>query len=154
MDIIHPPLWYFAWGIGLLNNDLITDSFYMLWLPMWYLILAYIIGRLVEGVFEMFTPISIFIWHRFDSFNRLITARRNPNLVLLTCFTVMGEPVWGLYAVVIWHGVSTLILFLRLTLAIHYLRKGWVLESWLARLDPKDARKDLAGRLFFRDSAL
>ncbi|MGI9229263.1 MAG: CDP-alcohol phosphatidyltransferase family protein, partial [Gammaproteobacteria bacterium] len=147
MDILHPPGWYFAWGIGLFNQGLLADTFVPL---MFCMFIAYTGGRMIEGAFELYTPISIFIWRRFDSLNRLITARRNPNMVLLTCCTILGQPLQGLYAVVIWHSVSTLILLWRLGLALYDTGKGQPIESWLAHLQPTTAKTDWATRLFLQ----
>jgi uncharacterized membrane protein len=42
-----------------------------------------------------------------DSFNRLVTARRNRNLILLTLGWFMDRADFGLYSVIIWHLLST-----------------------------------------------
>lgn len=151
MDIIHPPIWYYAWGMGLINLGLISDTFVVL---MWCMFVAYVGGRVIEGIFELFTPITIFTWRRFDSFNRLVTARRNPNMVLLTCFTILGQPIQGLYAVVIWHIVSTLVLIVRFGQVLHHRKKGDPIDSWLANIESSDNKMDLAGRLFAKTAAL
>ena len=148
MDIIHPPLWYLAWALGLIDAGLLAaEAFAPLTTCM---LLAYIGGRLVEGVFEWRAPISIFTWRRFDSLHRLITARRNPNLVLLSGFTAAGLPAHGLFAVVVWHGICTLVLLWRLGQAAWHVRKGGELESWLAKPRPADAEMDWVERLFTR----
>ena len=51
----------------------------------WLILIGYIGGRLCEGAFQLWiASFDIFIWRPMDSFSRLITARRNPNLILLT----------------------------------------------------------------------
>ncbi len=143
MDIIHPPLWYYAWGMGLVDAGLPDAVFVVL---MWVMLLAYVGGRLIEGGFELFTPITIFTWRRFDSYHRLVTARRNPNLVLLTGFTLAGQPVQGLYAVVAWHVISTAVLVVRTGQIWQQHKQGQPMTSWLMHLTSAD--KDVAVRLF------
>lgn len=148
LDLIHPPLWYWAWGIGLATtlhpiNDL---SFFV-----WLMFFGYIGGRLCEGAFQLWlAPFDIFIWRQADSFNRLITARRNPNLILLTGSWMMDRPDIGFLLVVAWHFISTLILISRLIVAAHArIRKG-PLKSWLEDIDPSRDRKTLAAKIFTR----
>ena len=52
----------------------------------------------------------IHVWRKFDSFFRLILARRNPNMIVLTIFWALGRPDIGLLLITAWHVV---------TLAVH-----------------------------------
>lgn len=93
LDIIHPSLWYIAWGVGLSANYSLSSH-----LPLLFalILIGYIGGRLCEGAFQFWiASFDIFIWRLLDSFNRLITARRNPNLVLLTFGWLAGRPVFS-----------------------------------------------------------
>ena len=100
IDLVHPPLWYIAWDLGValdLALDLALDpAWFVAWgmglapgpatiagvtVPMLYLVIlgGYIGGRLCEGAFQRWiAPFSIFTWRPFDSWFRLIVARRNP----------------------------------------------------------------------------
>ena len=93
---------------------------------------------------------GIFCWRRIDSFSRLITARRNPCLILLSLGAIAGRPDLGLEAVALWTGVSTLFLLLRLGQAGLTRLASGPLTSWLAeiRRDPPD--RSLAVRWFAR----
>jgi len=148
MDIIHPPFWYLAWGIGL-NAAIMPGS--TLTSLLWLMLAAYIGGRICEILFEMMVaPFAIFAWRPVDSYNRLITARRNPNLLLLTSSYLMMRPDLGLWAVVMWHIVSTLVLALRLVQGwLHKGRHG-PLQTWLNEVDPVHDRTNLAVRIFTR----
>ena len=54
---------------------------------------GYIAGRLVELFFTHFLePSGIFCWRSIDSYFRLVTGRRNPNLILLTLGLVFLRP--------------------------------------------------------------
>ena len=150
IDLIHPPVWYILWGIGLgishftfLNLSLVTAC--------WMIVVGYIVGRLVEGVFLAWLgKFGIFTWRPIDSYFRLITARRNPNMLLLTIGTIVGRPDLGLLAVVLWTVLSSGFLLIRLAQAgLARLRRG-TLSSWL--MDANKSRFDgsLAVRLFTR----
>jgi len=148
IDLIHPPLWYLAWGVGLSSV-----SFGILGLPVdaifWVILGGYVLGRFVEGIFHRWVAgFGIFCWRPFDSFYRLVTARRNPNLLLLTGSLVLGLPDLGLEAVAIWTVLSTLILLVRLGMAILEKSAKGQVTSWLAEIDPVNGRNSLAVRLF------
>ena len=147
IDLIHPPLWYLAWGVGLT-----AFSPFFSWLTVeitfGIILLGYVLGRMVEGIFQWWLGgFVIFCWKPLDSYFRLVTARRNPNLIFLTASLLLGRPDLGLEAVAIWTVGSTLILMARLLMA------GWrkatlgSLTSWLAEIDPVN-RNSLAVRLF------
>ena len=149
IDLIHPPLWYLLWGLGLsaaqvggLGLELATC---------FRLIFAgYIAGRLVEGSFQLLLGrFSIFCWQPVDSWFRLISARRNPCLILLTASVLAGRPELGLLAVTGWTVASTLFLLGRLALAgRERLRRGEPLQSWLAEADEPPYAGTRAARIF------
>lgn len=148
IDLIHPPLWYLAWGLGLVSFAPILP-----WLTLeitcWVILIGYIFGRIVEGIFQWWLGgFVIFCWKPFDSYFRLITARRNPNMIFLTGSILIGRPDLGLEAVAIWTVLSTLILLGRLAMAL--LEKGTKgsVTSWLSEIDPVNGRASLAVRLF------
>ena len=51
----------------------------------------------------------IHVWRPFDSFFRLITARRNPNLVILTPAALLGRPDVGILLVALWTALSLVV---------------------------------------------
>lgn len=147
IDLIHPPLWYLAWGVGL-------TTFYpfLSWLTveitLGIILVGYIVGRMVEGIFQWWLGgFVIFCWKPLDSYFRLITARRNPNLILLTGSVLLGRPDLGLVAVGIWTAGSTMILLARLLMAVWEKVTMGCLTSWLAEIDPVN-RDSLAVRMF------
>lgn len=151
IDLLHPPIWYWAWGVGVAAQWAAPVS---LSTALWLMLGGYLGGRVCEGAFHLFAgSFSMFVWRPLDSFNRLITARRNPNLILLTLCWLTGHPVTGLLAVVVWHLLSTAFLFLRVLYAIGVRLRTGPLQSWLAGVDPAQDRDRLAVRLFTRASA-
>tara|TARA_Y100001936_G_scaffold252558_1_gene312728 strand:+ start:14022 stop:15245 length:1224 start_codon:yes stop_codon:yes gene_type:complete len=148
LDIIHPPIWYMAWAIGL---GVVTISTIGVEVLIWLMFVSYIGGRICEGLFQFFVgSFDIFIWRRFDSFNRLITARRNPNLVLLTGGWAIGHPDLGFLALVIWHLISTVILIIRVIYGWRIRYYYGPLSSWFEEIVPNQERVDLAEKIFTR----
>lgn len=148
IDLIHPPLWYWAWGVGLASYS--PDLFGLSLETIIILIfIGYILGRFVEGIFHRWVAgFGIFLWRPFDSYFRLITARRNPNLIILSLGLLMGHPDSGLEIVAAWTVISTGILFLRLMMGMGKKAKIGALKSWLAEIDPGKDRASLAVRVF------
>jgi phosphatidylglycerophosphate synthase len=152
-DIVHPPLWYLAWGWGLHQFDpgILETS-----LPtvVWLIVVGYVLGRVVEGAFHLWLgPFSIFSWRPVDSYSRLVTARRNPNLLLLTAATLLGRPDLGLVAVAAWTVASTLFLLVRLAVAWRVKRAEGTLRSWLMAPEAHGGPRSLAVRMFVRAPA-
>jgi phosphatidylglycerophosphate synthase len=108
LDIVHPPFWYLAWTMGLLLSPeggvLSADSNVASWLRPAGLItvVGYVVGRLIEGLFMLVFKLEIHCWQPIDGFFRLITARRNPNLLLLSAATLYSRPDLGLVFVALW----------------------------------------------------
>ena len=128
IDLIHPPFWWWAWIVGLPAAGFTLAH---AWLVLAVIVAGYILQRIEEGVFIACFGIEMHIWQRFDSRFRLITARRNPNLLLLTASVLLGRPDLGIVAVAIWTTASLLIHALRLVQAALARRHGR-LQSWLA----------------------
>ncbi|HEX2796927.1 MAG TPA: CDP-alcohol phosphatidyltransferase family protein [Immundisolibacter sp.] len=128
IDLIHPPFWYAAWALGLPEGSVPTQTL------IWVIVAGYIGGRLAEGGFQGFCArFSLFVWRPFDSYNRLITARRNPNLLLLTLCALIGQPALGLWLVAGWTVLSTLLLWVRVGQGV-VARQGGPLVSWLEQV--------------------
>lgn len=148
IDLIHPPLWYLAWGFGLLSFSPML-SWLTLETTCWLIVMGYILGRIVEGIFQWWLGgFVIFCWKPFDSYFRLITARRNPNMIFLTGSVLIGRPDLGLEAVAIWTILSSLILLWRLAMAFGKTATNGPVTSWLAEIDPVNGRDSLAVRVF------
>ncbi len=148
LDIIHPPFWYMAWGIGLSTVSISAPGVEVL---IWLMFIGYIGGRICEGVFQFFVgSFDIFIWRKFDSFNRLITARRNPNLILLTGSWMINQPELGFLSVVVWHLISTVILAIRVVSGWRERQHHGSLKSWFEEIVPGQDNGELAVRIFTR----
>ncbi len=134
IDLVHPPFWYWAWGAGLaLSGHPLPDD--ILWWTLAVIIGGYVLQRIVEGLSISLLGLEIHIWRRIDSAFRQITARRNPNLVLLTISAIFGRPDLGLLAVALWTAICFFIHLLQLAHAFIIRTKNGPLESWLTKPD-------------------
>ena len=130
IDLIHPPFWWYAWGIGLPIWGLALDpeSF---WLTMAVILAGYVLQRVIEGIFMRAFGMHIHVWRRFDTRFRLITARRNPNMVILFAALLCGRPDIGLIAVAWWTAISLLVHGVQLMQAYAARARGDTIRSWL-----------------------
>jgi phosphatidylglycerophosphate synthase len=147
MDIIHPPFWYWFWGLGLVVSPslwgLEANTLYL------WMLAGYVFGRIAEQAFHLLGRTAMFTWQPFDSYFRLVTGRRNPNLILMTFFTLIGMPDWAFYSVVIWTVLSTLILIVRLFMGLAVRQfTGEPLTSWMEDPEAAAAAHPAAFRTF------
>jgi phosphatidylglycerophosphate synthase len=131
IDLVHPPFWYMAWYFGL-TADATQGQTLLLAGAAWTTVIGYVIGRLQEGFFLWRYRIELHAWRPLDSAFRLFTARRNPNLAIMTVAVIAGRPDVGLQAVAAWTVLCLLFHFLRIGQAIRSERAGEPIESWLA----------------------
>jgi phosphatidylglycerophosphate synthase len=148
IDLAHPPIWYILWGLGLSNGQ-INNLGLPLNILLYLVLIGYIAGRLVEGSFQLFLGrFGIFCWQPIDSYFRLVTARRNPNMIFLTLSYLIGRPDLGLLAVVFWTVITSIFLFIRLLTAVYVRSTQGLLKSWLSDADQPEYEKSLAVRWF------
>lgn len=124
LDIVHPPIWYAAWALGL--------GFAPAWLPAaaaWVLG-GYVAGRLLEGLFILIFGFETHSWKPIDSWFRCITARRNPNLVLFSLACVFMRPDLGFAAVAVWTASSLGFHIARFAKALIAHQRGDTLTPW------------------------
>jgi phosphatidylglycerophosphate synthase len=131
IDSVHPPIWYIAWALGVTGVSGILGVF-----PLLLAIVAfYILGRFIESFFKHAVGGgSLFAWRPFDSYFRLVMARRNPNLILLTVSYLAGFPGAGLTAVAGWTVFSSVILTLRLFQGMRAKARSESLRPWIEEL--------------------
>jgi len=132
IDLVHPPFWWWAWLHGLAAYGLPLTPVYAT-MVLWAIIGGYVLQRLIEGVFmRRFGGMHIHVWQRIDSQFRLITARRNPNMVILVAALLVGRPDSGLVLVAWWTIVSLIFHAVRYAQAAERAARGKPITSWLA----------------------
>lgn len=132
IDLIHPPFWWWAWVVGLPAAHLPLPE---PGLVIGVIVAGYVLQRIEEGIFIAGFGMDMHVWQRFDSRFRLITARRNPNLVILTLAVLAGRPDVGIVIVAVWVALCLLVHALRIGQAALARRHG-PLRSWLASPAP------------------
>jgi phosphatidylglycerophosphate synthase len=123
LDLIHPPFWWWAWGIGLGAGHGWTTA---------VVVGGYFVGRAIEGAFLAAFGFEIHSWRPIDGLFRTITARRNPNLILLSVGTLGGRPDLGLVMVALWTIASLAFHAVRLARALGGRLRGAVPVPWEA----------------------
>ncbi len=128
IDLIHPPFWWFAWWVGCQQLGLRPPH------PRFaaeVIIVGYVVQRIIEGIFMRRFGFHVHSWRPFDSWFRLITARRNPNLLILTPALIVGAPHIGFYVVAWWTAISLAVHAVQYIQAFAMPRERVV--SWLSR---------------------
>ena len=131
IDLVHPPFWWWAWGAGLAAYGTpLTPP--VLQLTLGAIFVGYVLQRLIEGVFMRQFGMHIHVWERIDSRFRLVTARRNPNMVILFVSLMFRRPDIGLQLVALWMIVSLIFHAVRLAMANGRADRGRQIISWLS----------------------
>jgi phosphatidylglycerophosphate synthase len=131
IDLVHPPFWYVAWANGLAAVGILWDSS-LYWTVIGCILGGYVLQRLIEGAAIKWLGLEIHIWRPIDTLFRQITARRNPNLVILTVAALLGRPDLGLIAVAAWTVICLVLHAVQLAQAFAA-RRGEPLQSWMAK---------------------
>jgi phosphatidylglycerophosphate synthase len=130
LDLVHPPFWWFAWGVG------IGAPFE----PATLVVVAgYFAGRLLEGLFLLRFRIETHSWRPIDTLFRTITARRNPNLILFSVGALAGRPDLGMQMVALWTLASLAFHGVRLLQAFGAKRRGEPVTPWDVAPEPAEA---------------
>jgi phosphatidylglycerophosphate synthase len=131
IDLVHPPFWWWAWLHGLAVYGRPLDPVRAT-MALWVIIIGYVLQRVIEGIFIRRHGMHIHVWQRFDSRFRLITARRNPNMVILVAALLFQRPDVGLLLMAGWTVVSLIVHAVRLAQAGEVEARGGTIRSWLA----------------------
>ncbi len=131
IDLVHPPFWWWAWADGLEYWDDPFEPVYQV-LIVSAIVAGYVAQRVIEGIFMRKYDMHIHVWRPIDSKFRLITARRNPNMIILLVSLVLRRPDMGLELVALWTMVSLIFHAVRLAQANARSERGRKLTSWLA----------------------
>ncbi|KQR87569.1 CDP-alcohol phosphatidyltransferase family protein [Sphingomonas sp. Leaf343] len=131
VDLVHPPFWWWAWAAGCApyGRPLTDETF---WIVIGTMLFGYVAQRLIEGAFIVRFKMHIHVWQRFDSKFRLVTARRNPNMVILFASLLVLRPDWGIIGVAAWTAISLVVHLVRLFQAMAMKARGIPIVSWLA----------------------
>ncbi len=132
IDLVHPPFWWWAWAEGLKVSGMAFERVYEL-LVVGAIVSGYVAQRVIEGIFMRRFDMHIHVWRPIDSRFRLITARRNPNMVILVASLIVSRPDLGIELVALWTILSLIFHAVRLAQANGRRDRGRPVTSWLAR---------------------
>jgi phosphatidylglycerophosphate synthase len=131
IDLIHPPFWWWAWLHGLTAYGRPLEPV-VATMVLWVIVGGYIAQRVIEGLsIKRFAGVEIHVWRPLDSKFRLITARRNPNMVILVLALLFRRPDIGLEAVAWWTLISCIFHAIRLAQMTELKARGKQVISWL-----------------------
>jgi phosphatidylglycerophosphate synthase len=131
IDLVHPPFWWWAWLHGLAAYGRPLTPLYAT-MVLSAIVGGYVLQRLIEGLFmRRFGGMHIHVWQKIDSQFRLITARRNPNMIILVAALLVGRPDSGLVLVAWWTIISLIFHAVRYAQASEAAARGQKITSWL-----------------------
>jgi len=131
IDLVHPPFWWWAWAEGLQVYGRPFERVYEL-MVVGAIVFGYVAQRIIEGIFMRRYDMHIHVWQQIDSKFRLITARRNPNMVILVFCLALQRPDLGIELVALWTILSLIFHAVRLAQANARRDRGRPVVSWLA----------------------
>jgi phosphatidylglycerophosphate synthase len=130
IDLIHPPFWWWAWEHGLAAYGRPLEALTAT-MMLSAIVGGYIAQRIIEGLFIKRHGMHIHVWKPIDSRFRLITARRNPNMVILVASLLFQRPDIGFELVAWWTVASLIFHAVRLAQADAAMARGEKIVSWL-----------------------
>ncbi len=102
LDIVHPPLWYFAWAWALGAGDIAAP---VMQLAVWMAVF-YALDRIAAALFSARVGRSIHGCTPFDERMRTWISRRNINVPFFMVGLLLGFPVAAFGVIVVWQVVS------------------------------------------------
>ena len=131
IDLVHPPFWWWAWLHGLAAYGRPLTPVYAT-MVLWVIVGGYIAQRVIEGLsIQRFSGMEIHVWRPIDSKFRLITARRNPNMVILVASLLVRRPDSGFVLVAWWTLISLIFHAVRFAQMTERQARGQPVTSWL-----------------------
>lgn len=104
LDIVHPPLWYFAWAWALSDQGAASA---IVLAGVW-LCVVYVLDRLILMVAKARFKRGLHAMTPLDGAVRTVIARRNVNLVIMTVGLALGHGVAAFVVVLAWHVLTAL----------------------------------------------
>ena len=99
-DVIHPPAWWICLARGLTEND--PEAVDVIWTSCWLVLASYIVGRLIEVSFHRFFGFNGYLLSHIDALFRLIVARRNIILLIISVGLLTNSVTEAFIACAVW----------------------------------------------------
>ena len=127
-DYVHPPLWWLCLATGI--GSAVPHAAGIVWPSCWVILGTYVLGRALEELFKFRIGFNQYLWTRLDSSFRLVVARRNIILLIITIGQFANDVTAAYVAAAAWSIVSCSLQATRLIQAFAAHRKQ-SLSSWL-----------------------
>ena len=129
-DIIFPLLWWWGWAHGLAGYGRPLHPVYAV-MVLWVVVGGTIAINVIEGLALRRFGFEIHAWRPLDSRFRLVSAARNPNLVILAGTLLFRRPDSGLVLVAWWTLISLIVHSVRLAQMTELQARRQKIASWL-----------------------
>ena len=131
LEVVHPLLWWWAWEHGLAAYGRPLQPIYSM-MVLWVIVGGTIAIRAVEAMaLQRFNGMEIHAWRPLDSHFRLVSAGRNPNLLILAVSLLFHRPDSGLVWVAWWTLISLIFHSVRLAQMTERQVRRRAISSWL-----------------------
>jgi hypothetical protein len=132
IELVHPPLWWWAWAHGLGAYGRPLAPVYTL-MVLWVVVGGAVALRVIERLSIHRFGIEIHSWRPLDSRFRLFASDRNANLVILAGSLLLRRPDSGLVLVAWWTLISLIFHAVRLAQMTERQAQRHKIVSWLDR---------------------
>jgi phosphatidylglycerophosphate synthase len=137
-DYLHPPVWWLCIVVGAeIEGSLASPE--VLWASGWTILGMYLVGRLAENAFKWIFGFNQYVWTTLDSTLRVIVARRNIILAIITVGALLGDVGIALVVSAVWSVVSIGFQSLRTVWALILRSTGKPVSTWLEERTPGPA---------------
>jgi hypothetical protein len=130
VDIVVPLLWWWAWEHGLGAYGRPFEPVYAT-MVLWVVVGGTVAINVIEGLTIHRFAFDIHAWRPLDSRFRLVSAGRNPNLVILAAALLFRRPDSGLVLVAWWTLISLIVHAVRLAQLTEQQARRQKIVSWL-----------------------
>ena len=79
----------------------------------WVLVASFVVDKILTGLFKRIYGQELHDYARLDYITRTFIARRNPFLVCMLVAMLIGNPIFGLYAIAFWNAATLLFHLIR-----------------------------------------
>ena len=133
VEIVAPLSWWWAWEHGLAAYGRPLEPVYAT-MVLWVVVGGTVALRVVEALaLHRFNGMEIHAWRPLDSRFRLVSAGRNPNLVILAAALLFRRPDSGFVLVAWWVLISLIFHAVRLAQLTERQAQRHKITSWLER---------------------
>jgi hypothetical protein len=130
LEVATPLVWWWAWEHGLTAYGRPFRPVYAT-MVLWVVVGGTIAIDIVEALALNRSGFEIHAWRPLDSRFRLVSAGRNPNLVILAGALLFGRPDSGLVLVAWWTLISLIVHSVRLAQLTEQQASRHKIQSWL-----------------------